>query len=652
MSVENDDVLALEAATNRRYLAALDRKAASMSWLTTGVTTNRAERFPFGPLIARVRTDGQYEDLGSAFYIGARGLLSEFDHPVVSWDARVAKIFFDPYTTAHELGGRVLVRRTLVARGNEIVRVFDSCEADAGERSPFADSELLIPPAPPARRRAAPTALPSPVEEAPSAGRSASELGTAAPRLRQGMRSTKAVEYALQAPRGDALTTVISTLQPDQYRLVTRSFTEPLILQGHPGTGKTIIAVHRAAYLVSEEREYESRGKSVKSLLLLGPTDEWVRHVRGVIRALDIDGRVAVRSLPSWLAEICGLRGALADTSESSAEDVGQFVKTVVDDAAAICAREQPWATGTGARMQNFERLYNVVRNGGANSSRLRLGIHSSEWIKTLPKFGAAVALRRYLPLFAQASLSICSERPASYGHVVVDEAQDVAGLEWEIIRAHNARGGWTIVGDVNQRRRFAGLSWKELAERLALRRGGLPIEPCVIERGYRSTQQILDFAKPLLPKPDRAVHSLQEGGPPPKVTRVAKLAERDSIAVSEAERLQAAYPNGTVAVIAAECDVVGLENVLRSSGWRRGEDPGHWRKEDRMLALRTADAARGVEFDAVVVVEPCALLSDLGYTGALYTSLTRANRELAVVHHRALPEALRRHIRQGHLAA
>ena len=119
-------------------------------------------------------------------------------------------------------------------------------------------------------------------------------------------------------------------------------------------------------------------------------------------------------------------------------------------------------------------------------------------------------------------------------------------------------------------------------------------------------------------------------------------------MAVSEAERLLDAYPSGTVAVIVVGDDVAGLEKALLSKGWRRGNHAGDWEQDGRTLALRTPDTARGVEFDGVVVVEPGAFPENFaGRIGPLYTSLTRANRELAVVYHAALPNALRRHARK-----
>ena len=64
---------------------------------------------------------------------------------------------------------------------------------------------------------------------------------------------------------------------------------------------------------------------------------------------------------------------------------------------------------------------------------------------------------------------------------------------------------------------------------------------------------------------------------------------------------------------------------------------------EHRRFQLLAPEEARGLEFDAVVVVEPAAFRASSGTNGRLYTSLTRANLELVVVHDKPLPAALAR---------
>ena len=71
--------------------------------------------------------------------------------------------------------------------------------------------------------------------------------------------------------------------------------------------------------------------------------------------------------------------------------------------------------------------------------------------------------------------------------------------------------------------------------------------------------------------------------------------------------------------------------------------NPQIWERNGRNLAAIDPDEARGLEFDAVIVVEPADFPQNYGRQGPLYTALTRPNRELAVVHAKPLPDALRR---------
>jgi superfamily I DNA/RNA helicase len=107
------------------------------------------------------------------------------------------------------------------------------------------------------------------------------------------------------------------------------------------------------------------------------------------------------------------------------------------------------------------------------------------------------------------------------------------------------------------------------------------------------------------------------------------------------ASELIAKYPAGTVAIITIEPGSI-IEQLGRD-GWRRRDSLGIWGKGSEELRLYTPQGARGLEFDAVVVMEPGAFPKNLGRSGQLYTSLTRANRELAVVWHTGMPDPLRR---------
>ncbi|MFD2025049.1 hypothetical protein [Promicromonospora aerolata] len=200
-------------------------------------------------------------------------------------------------------------------------------------------------------------------------------------------------------------------------------------------------------------------------------------------------------------------------------------------------------------------------------------------------------------------------------------------------LAALNEEDGWTILGDLNQRRSDHTLaSSRQVAAVIEYPR----VEPR-LERGYRSTLPILEYAKGLLPKTERALLAFQNDGPAPAATR----AGREDLAAtvrSEVDRLLSAYPEGTVAVI--DVDSSRIRALFRGEGWRaRQGDQRFWEKAGRQVVVMQPDEARGLEFDGVVVSEPADFPENFGRLGPLYTSLTRPNRKLAVVHSRPLPE-------------
>ena len=116
----------------------------------------------------------------------------------------------------------------------------------------------------------------------------------------------------VEEPRSDRLASVLSTLQPDQYRLVSWPHDEPLMVQGHPGTGKTIVATYRAAYLVDpalHDDEGPLAGRRGLRILLVGPTDAYVEHVSEIIRRLYGIGRIRLTHLEQFLGDTTLVKG-------------------------------------------------------------------------------------------------------------------------------------------------------------------------------------------------------------------------------------------------------------------------------------------------------------------------------------------------------
>lgn len=196
-----------------------------------------------------------------------------------------------------------------------------------------------------------------------------------------------------------------------------------------------------------------------------------------------------------------------------------------------------------------------------------------------------------------------------------------------------------SLFGDINQRHSdWTASSWIEIAEQLELTDEEGEFDLQVLEVGYRSTRHILRYANQLLPKGERDVHALREGEAP-TISQVGRN-QVALTAVGCAIELADRHPEGLVAIIAMDTDQCSTR--LRSDRWARGRLRHSWVRDGKTLLTLAPQDARGLEFDGVVVVEPADFPENVGRLGPLYTSLTRATQELAVVYSKALPRALR----------
>jgi DNA helicase IV len=206
------------------------------------------------------------------------------------------------------------------------------------------------------------------------------------------------------------------------------------------------------------------------------------------------------------------------------------------------------------------------------------------------------------------------ADRDWTYRHVVVDEAQELSEMDWRVLMRRCPGRSFTVVGDLAQRRSEAGAtSWETL------------LEPYVPGRwvyrslsvNYRTPAEIMTVAAALLAE-------FAPGVRPPESVRACGV-QPWSRRVTEGE-LPAA-----------------IEEFVRDEAGREGTSvvigppdvPG-------TVATVPASETKGLEFDAVLVVEPARILAD-GPRGAaeLYVALTRATQRLGVLHQGPLPQAL-----------
>ena len=209
---------------------------------------------------------------------------------------------------------------------------------------------------------------------------------------------------------------------------------------------------------------------------------------------------------------------------------------------------------------------------------------------------------------------ALLASPPRAYGHVIVDEAQDLSPLQLRMVARRAREGSLTILGDVAQATgAVLWSSWDEVLPHLP-RGDEAAVEE--LRHAYRVPREIMEVALPLLHAIAPGVAppvSYRTGAAPPVVRRVA-----EEHLVAEAFHAAAAAPDGLVAVI--------LPDALAADA-----------PSDELVPVLRPRDAKGLEFDHVVVVEP-ALIA----LRELYVALTRPTKTLVVLHARDLPAELR----------
>jgi DNA helicase IV len=465
------------------------------------------------------------------------------------------------------------------------------------------------------------------------------------------------------AARSGAMREIVATIQAEQDVVIRSTIDQALIVQGGPGTGKTAVALHRAAYLLFEHRRRLARD----GVLVVGPNKAFLDYIANVLPSL---GERSVRQCTAL--ELC-----IPKVDVIGVDDVelarwkGDAVRLVELEQLALDAIRPPAddvRVPIGARTHVFgaDLLASWVATAKAgvvpiNQRRERLRVLAREelrrrcggddrWSEAGPLKAALTAcwptqkpvslVDRYLPgvrgrkrrwtaadqYLVDEANTILNGTPFTYGHVVVDEAQDHSAVALRVIGRRSPAGSLTLVGDVAQSTTPAGQErWADVFAHL-----GASGEIADLTIGYRVPEPILVVANRLLPLTGvdaAASRSVRGEGDPPGwhatdgdlgaavagVVREVKHRHRLTGVVAPAERH---------AEITAGLAAVGLVAV----------DHLHQLGHDD-VPLFAPEAAKGLEFDGVVVVEPERIL-DGTPRGArlLYVAMTRAVQELAFV--------------------
>lgn len=230
-------------------------------------------------------------------------------------------------------------------------------------------------------------------------------------------------------------------------------------------------------------------------------------------------------------------------------------------------------------------------------------------------------------------------DRTWAYGHIIVDEAQELSYMQWRLLVRRCPLKSFTIVGDIAQTSSAAGASsW------------GRALRPFFGDRwtleeltvNYRTPAQIAEAAARMAAAAGLVVSApkaVREGRWDPIVDRVEAGDVVRRLLEVLPEDLDAA-DGGLVAVIAEAPLLAAARDALRGAyGARVGGGAGSFEQDIVVLDPREA---KGLEFDSVVVLEPSALLDhEYGKVGDLYVAMTRPTQRLRLIAESPLPAGI-----------
>jgi DNA helicase IV len=232
------------------------------------------------------------------------------------------------------------------------------------------------------------------------------------------------------------------------------------------------------------------------------------------------------------------------------------------------------------------------------------------------------------------------ADRSWAYGHVIVDEAQELSAMAWRMVMRRVPTKSLTVVGDVAQTGNAAGAhSWGEMLDRYVKDRWRQ--ERLTVN--YRTPAEIMtvavDVLAAVLPS-EQPPESVRAEGSAPRAIRATGgtlAAEAARMAGAELAEL-AAEGEGKLAVITATARLAELARAIPQAAAGNLADA-----LDAPAALLTVAQAKGLEFDRVVLVDPAGIVAQSPNGGHdLYVAITRATHRLTVIHNGDLPDMLR----------
>jgi DNA helicase IV len=553
----------------------------------------------------------------------------------------------------------------------------------------------------------------------------------------QGRAESRILLAEIERPRVGPMRDIVATIQPDQDDLVRASLDESICVQGAPGTGKTAVGLHRAAYLLYTYPDRLRRS----GVLVVGPNRAFLSYIGQVLPALGEIG-VQQRTIEQLLAPVPvrAVEAAEVATLKGDAR-MAEVLRRAVDG--GITRPPDSVMIPVGNRRyrvppERLRRYVDDLRRGEVRYQAARDRLHllvaedlrrQREYSGGAPTDADTARVARSAPVRAfvdavwpavdaagllfklwsdAAALAAVADglldpaeqqllgwpgnprsaraarwtaadavlidevaglldRPPTYGHVVLDEAQDLSAMQCRGIARRCPTGSVTVLGDLAQgTTAWATPDWPTTLAHLG--KADARVEP--LTRGYRVPADVIALANRLLPhlavglSPATSVRRGAGGLRLRGVERGLPAAVADEVgAVLQQEA-------GSVGVIAADDAIDAVRRALTAAGVpyellgdtdREDDEPAEATAQQpaegggsdgvgsapgapprSRVSVVPASLAKGLEFDSVVVVEPAAIVAaEPRGLRRLYVVLTRAVSRLVVVHQRPLPVQL-----------
>ncbi len=688
----------------------------------SGSPQNRSERDAFATLYEdRIMQLDAVEDRlcfgrldmsdGERFYVGRIGLSDQDHAPLLTdWRAPAARAFYA--ATAAQPGG-VVNRRHLTTRGRTVIAIEDD----------VLDVERLA------------------------------EAG-----LEGNLAGEGALLAALGARRTGRMGDIVATIQSEQDDVIRAPMHGALVVQGGPGTGKTAVALHRAAFLLYHHREQLER----RGVLLIGPSSQFLRYIDHVLPSLGETGAVAT----TLAGLVPGTRITEVDSDQVASikgrTEMAAVIKAAVRERQRAPKRNQEIRIDgrtvvirrsdvkeAQARARRDGRPHNEARATFAKDMISRLTNQLMEQLEThldaddrrdlerdvrdskevrvalnlcwlpitptqllrdlwskahlldhaAPGFDRAerdALLRPASAPFTESDIPLLDEaaellgdmpsnaprsrgdeaseeeldyarsvldsfdsdglvtaenlaarmrgsegrltvaerasrdRSWTYGHVVVDEAQELSPMAWRMLLRRCPTRSFTIVGDVAQVSSAAGTRWwpetmdplfgdswhlRDLT--ISYR---IPAAVAQAAQGFAKAAQLPVSALTAARELEDALAYTRVDTADALLTTAARLAAQhaNQMADGEGGLVGVIVPNGMLAQARA---IVARSEI-----------------EGTAVEVHSARESKGLEYDVAIVVEPGHIADRLG---DLYVALTRPTRRLEIVHAKDLPAGL-----------